>query len=54
MENFKNIASTILVSAGAAISFIETYTLYARAIAATLAIIVALVTLYRNYKNNGK
>lgn len=54
MQDLKNLLSTIFVSAGAVISFIEAYTLYARAIAATLAIIVGIVTLWNNYKKNGK
>lgn len=53
MENFKNIASSILIVLGSTVSFLEAYTIYARAIAATLAVIVSLITIYR-WLSNGK
>lgn len=51
MEHFRNIASSFIVVLSSAMSFVETYTIYARALAATLAILVSLLTIIRWLKN---
>jgi hypothetical protein len=52
MQNVKNVLSSIIVLIGSAFSYVEAYTVYARAIAATLAILVSIMTLIRIYRND--
>jgi putative Mn2+ efflux pump MntP len=51
MENFKNIATTILMTVGTTMSFLDAFEQWARIIAACVTTIVGLITIIRNIKN---
>jgi putative Mn2+ efflux pump MntP len=50
MENFKNLASTILMTFGSALTFVNQLEQWSRIVAALITIIIGIITLYRNFK----
>jgi len=54
MENFKNIATTVLMSVGTTMTFLDQFEQWSRIVAALITIFVGLVTIYRNFKRPKK
>lgn len=50
MENFKNIATTIIMTAGSAMTFVTHLEQWARITAAFITIIIGIITIYNFYK----
>lgn len=52
MENFKNIATTIIMTAGSAMTFVTHLEQWARITAAFITIIIGIITIYKFFKKN--